>query len=371
MEQPEIPKDLEKPQIIQNPQRRKNWIIKSAFLVVVLFLGVFIYVKQNSAVRYEEITQNLPQNSGILPTPTPFLFEEMTVPFLRRKTYESNLSALEKVSENSSYTSYLTSYKSDGLNINGLITIPKGNTPIGGFPAIVFVHGYIPPKSYQTLVNYSSYVDYLAKNGFVVFKIDLRGHAKSEGDPGGSYYSSDYIVDVLSAYSALQASDFVDPKAIGLWGHSMAGNVVARSLAAKPDIPAVVIWAGAVYTYKDFQDYGISDNSYQSPPQDTQRQRRRKLLFDTYGQFSQDSEFWKQIPMTNYLTDIKGAISLNHAVNDNVVDIRYSRGLSEILDKTNIVHELNEYPSGGHNLLGNTFVLAMDNTVEFFRENLK
>lgn len=359
------------PEVLENPSNRKKWVIALVAVTLVLLLGLVLYTKQNNQVVYEEIAQSLTQNRGLIPTPTPFMFEEITIPYLREKSYQSNLAALEKVSENSSYTSYLTSYTSDGLRINGLITIPKSNTPNGGFPAIVFVHGYISPKTYQTLVNYSSYVDYLAKSGLVVFKIDLRGHGNSEGTPGGAYYSSDYIIDTLNAYSALQTADFVNSKKIGLFGHSMAGNIVSRSIAAKPDIPAVVIWAGAGYTYKDLQNYGISDNSYQPPSQDTERQRKRKLLFDTYGQFSQNSQFWKLIPATNYLNDFKGAISLNHAVDDNVVNIKYSRGLNEILNKTNISHELNEYPTGGHNLAGNTFNLAMQNTVEFFRKYLK
>src|SRR5690606_8606887 len=105
----------------------------------------------------------------------------------------------------------------------------------------------------------------LARNGFVVFKIDLRGHAESEGEAGGGYYGSDYVVDTLNARAALASSDFVNPKKIGHWGHSMAGNVTSRALAAMPEIPAVTIWGGAVYTYSDMQKYGIDDNSYRPP----------------------------------------------------------------------------------------------------------
>ncbi len=357
-------------EIYKNSSKRRRVIIGSVAIILILLLGLVIYTKQNKTA-YQEITQDLTQSGGIIPSPTPFLFQEMTIPYLRERLYDSNLAALEKVSDNTNYSSYLTSFDSDGLQVNGLITIPKGEEPENGFPAIVFVHGYIPPKSYQTLSNYSSYVDYLAKNGFVVFKIDLRGHGKSEGEPGGSYYSSDYIIDVLNAYNALQNSDFVNPKNIGLWGHSMAGNVLLRALAAKPDIPAVAIWAGAVYTYKDLQEYRISDNSYQPPSGVSERQRKRQILFDTYGQFSDNSSFWQQIPATNYLSKIKGAISLHHAVDDNVVNIGYSRNLNEILNKTLITHELNEYPNGGHNLSGSVFNTAMQNTVEFFNKYLK
>jgi dipeptidyl aminopeptidase/acylaminoacyl peptidase len=211
----------------------------------------------------------------------------------------------------------------------------------------------------------------LARNGFVVFKIDLRGHGSSEGEPGGGYYSSDYVIDGLSARAALASSDFVDPDRIGFWGHSMAGNVVMRVLAARPEIPAVVMWAGAGYTYQDLREIGIDDNSYQPPPSDSARQRKRRELFASHGQFDLNSEFWKQVVPTNYLSDIRGAIQLDHAVDDNVVSIEYSRNLDKVLDATSIPHELNELPSGGHNITGSSFTTAMQKTVEFFKVYLK
>jgi len=202
----------------------------------------------------------------------------------------------------------------------------------------------------------------------VVFKIDLRGHDDSEGEAYGAYYSESYVVDTLNAYSALRDADFVDPNRVGLWGHSMAGNVVFRSLAAQPDIQKVVIWAGAVYTYEDFADYRISDNSYQPPPQASERRKRREELFNTYGEFDPESDFWQQIPGTNYLNDTKGAVQIHHATNDNVVKIGYSRNLMSILDETNIAHELFEYSSGGHNMTGSSFTLAMQRSADFFKK---
>ncbi len=205
----------------------------------------------------------------------------------------------------------------------------------------------------------------------MIFKIDLRGHGNSEGEPGGGYYSADYIIDTLNARAALQTSDFVNPGAVGLWGHSMAGNVIARALAAQPEIPAIVIWAGAVYTYTDFSEFRIEDNSYQPPPSDSPSRKRRNEMFEKYGQFDPNSSFWKLVPMTNYLNDIKGVIQINHAIDDSVVDIRYSRNLNRLLDEALISHEFNEYPSGGHNFIGEAFNSAMQNTVEFFKKHLK
>ncbi|MBI2029643.1 alpha/beta hydrolase, partial [Candidatus Gottesmanbacteria bacterium] len=122
-------------------------------------------------------------------SPTPFPFEEITIPYLRQRNYQSQFSDLQFTYKGSNYTAYLASFDSDGFKINGLLTKPDSDRPENGWPAIIFIHGYIPPSTYSTLDNYYDYVDYLAENGFIVFKIDLRGHASSEGEASGAYYS--------------------------------------------------------------------------------------------------------------------------------------------------------------------------------------
>lgn len=343
-------------------------------LVALLILGGIagLYVINNSAKRDINISpKELVGAVMVSPSPSPFPFQEMTVPYLRNRGYESKLGELEKYADNGSFSSYLTSFSSDGLKINGLLTQPHGVQPSGGWPAIVFVHGYIPPSTYRTTEKYGDYVNFLARNGFVVFKIDLRGHGDSEGEPGGGYYSSDYVIDVLSAYSALQNSGFVNPQKIGIWGHSMAGNVVLRSVAAKPDIPVVVIWAGAGFTYSDLVQYRIMDLSYRPQPSDSERQRKRQQLRELYGDPDPNNWFWKLVIPTNYLNDFKGAIQLDHAVDDQTVNVDYSRNLNRILNETTIPHEYNEFPNGDHNITNPSFVPAMEKTVDFFEEYLK
>mgnify|MGYP003818929331 CR=1 FL=1 len=57
----------------------------------------------------------------------------------------------------------------------------------------------------------------------------------------------------------------------------------------------------------------------------------------------------------------------HHAVDDTTVDIGYSRNLNTILNQTDIIHELFEYQSGGHNISGASFNQAMNRTVEFLK----
>jgi dipeptidyl aminopeptidase/acylaminoacyl peptidase len=342
------------------------------FFIFIFFISVYcgyFYYKNN----FVPLKIQPPNLTGIIhlkpsSSPTQFLFQETTIPYLRNQKFESALEELKKISDNGQYENYLTSYTSDGLKINALLTKPKIEKPQNGFPAVIFIHGYIPPKQYQTLSNYSAYVDFLARRNLVVFKLDLRGHGESEGEASGAYYSGDYIIDILNAYQALKNTDFVDTDKISLWGHSMGGNVVLRTLAAKPEIKKGVIWAGAVYTYSDMQKYRIADASYQPPPDDTNRQRRRKLLFDTYGEFDPNHQFWKKVPATNYLDGLNFSLQLHHAINDNVVNIGYSRDLAQILDNFGIKYELFEYPNGGHNIEGTSFSQAMQKTAEFLAE---
>jgi len=357
------------------PSNAKNKGAVSLVLVIVILLLINIVffrllfkggnVKSKITELPKKILSYSPKPS---PTPEPFAFQELTIPFLKTREYKSKLNDLELISENENYNTYLTSYDSDDLEINGLLTVPSGDAPKNGHPAIVFVHGYIPPTTYRTTEKYVDYVNFLAKNGFVVFKIDLRGHDKSEGDAFGAYYSGGYVVDTLNAHSALQVADFVNKDQVHLWGHSMAGNVVFRALAASPSVKKIVIWAGAVYTYDDFSEFSISDGSYQPPPQESARTQYRDELFDTYGRFDSGSEFWSQVPATNYLDDISAEIQIHHAVNDSVVSIDYSRNLLEVLEETNIKGRLYEYSSGGHNIESPSFTTAIQRTADFLKQ---
>lgn len=341
-------------------------------------LGTFEIIKEIRVDSYPLSTLmrntgervQIPENTSQDISESTLAFQELTIPYLRQREYKSQLTALEPVGRASTHNSFITKYDSDGFAIQGLITQPTGEMPANGWPAIVFVHGYIPPTQYRTLERYQDYVNFLARNGFVVFKIDLRGHGESEGEPGGAYYSSDYVIDTLNAVAALQSSNFVNPQKIGLWGHSMAGNVVLRSLAAQPNLKAGVIWAGAGFSYEDLQEFGIDDNSYRPPSPESPRQQQRQQLFETHGRFSPDNPFWQQVAPTNYLSDFSGAIQLHHAVNDTVVDVAYSQNLAEILSTQNIPHELYTYQSGGHNIDGSSFTTAMNRSVEFFKTRL-
>lgn len=314
-----------------------------------------------------------------IPTATGITFpfgQELTIAYLREMQITgSEITIEEKLSPGSNYLRYLASYLSQGNKIYGLLTMPSGDPPPGGFKAVVFNHGYIPPDAYNTLERYAAYVDYLARSGFVVFKIDYRGHGQSQGYPSGSYFSPGYTIDAISALKSLQTLDYVDPEGIGMWGHSMAGNLVLRAMLVEPAIKAGVIFAGAVYSYEDFLTYGISDNTYRPPateenPPGNEQLTSSRIIYETYGWPDLDTPYWQAVSLTANLSYLGSPIQIHHAENDPVVNIGYSYELAEQLQIHGKPYEFYIYEGGGHNLISPYFDQAMLRTVQFFQDNL-
>ncbi len=186
------------------------------------------------------------------PTATEELFpqHELQIEVERQRSYPgSEITFEQTLAPGANYDQYLVSYMSDGYKIKALMTIPQGTQPESGWPAIVFNHGYIDPAIYQTTERYVAYVDTIARNGYVVLKIDFRGHGNSDGSEviGGGYGTPGYTDDALNALTSLQNYPDVDPNRIGMWGHSMGGQVTLRAMVVSEDIKAGVIWGGVVF----------------------------------------------------------------------------------------------------------------------------
>jgi dipeptidyl aminopeptidase/acylaminoacyl peptidase len=305
-------------------------------------------------------------------TAEPFeIGSDLTIDALRDIDIQGSEITLEQQLANGfNYSQYIASYVSEGNKIYGLLTIPFGEPPEGGFKAIVFNHGYIPPTSYVTTERYVAYVGTLASHGFVVFKIDMRGHGISEGEPTGTYFSPAYTIDAIAAFKSLQTLDFVDPDGIGMWGHSMAGNLVLRAMEVEPGIKAGVIWAGAVYSYDDFTTYRISDPS--GPPSDviTPSRLRGQELREAYGEPNSAEPFWQAVSLTEHIDYLESPLQLHHATDDPVVNVGYSRDLVSVLQAHDKVYEFYEYEGGGHDIDVPYFNTAMERTIAFFDKYL-
>jgi dipeptidyl aminopeptidase/acylaminoacyl peptidase len=296
----------------------------------------------------------------------------LSIEYLRQQDYSlSKLVIEEQLSEEDTYSRSIASYESEGLTQFGLLAIPEGVPPAEGWPAIVFNHGYIPPQEYRTTEKYVAYLDGFAKQGYVVFKPDYRGHGNSEGVASGGYGSPDYTIDVLNALSAVKKLPEVDENRVGMWGHSMGGHITLRAMAVDPTIKAGVIWGGVVGSYQDYWDlwWGKRPTPTASPaPGD--RGYWRGQLAARYGDFSANPDFWNSISVTSELESIQGVVQLHHAKGDETVPVELSQRFYERMRSAEVTGELFIYEGDNHNLSEN-FSTAMKRSVDFFDNHVK
>jgi len=298
----------------------------------------------------------------------------LSIDAMRQKSYPgSDIVIEETLPPGSNYDRFIASYKSDNLKIYGLLTIPQGKIPDGGWPAIIFNHGYIPPEQYVTTEKYIAYLDYFARSSYVVFKPDYRGHGKSEGEPEGAYYSPAYTTDVLNAASSIKKYKDVNPNKIGMWGHSLGGNLVLRSMVVSKDIKAGVIWAGVVGTYTELMNKWTRTMPWQPSPREAASHLRsiRTRLQQQFGTPNENPVFWKSIDPRYFIQDISGPLQIHHGSNDEQVPSLFSKSLTDDLKKTDKKVEFYEYTGGDHNLSSPNFEVAIQRSLEFFDKYLK
>ncbi|MCA9875705.1 MAG: alpha/beta fold hydrolase, partial [Anaerolineales bacterium] len=267
----------------------------------------------------------------------------LQIEVMRQRSYPGSEIIVEQTLEpEETYNRYVVSYQSDGYKIYALMTVPNGAKPDTGWPVIVFNHGYVRPSWYSTTGNYVPYMDMLARSGYIVFKSDYRGHGHSDGEEtvGGGYGLPDYTVDVLNAVASLKAYPDVDPHRIGMWGHSMGGQITLRAMVVSEDIKAGVIWSGVVAPYSEIiarwdftRSPDFSPEMIDSLTATPQASAGNWLLnfsgwvneFTTkYGNPDENPAFWDTISPNSYLADLSGPIQLHHSITDEMVPLAWS-----------------------------------------------
>jgi dipeptidyl aminopeptidase/acylaminoacyl peptidase len=295
----------------------------------------------------------------------------MSIQALRDGDFQGSDIVIEsELDRGANYRRFYAYYFSEGLKIYALLTVPDGEPPEGGFPAIVFNHGYIPPDIYKTTERYIAYVDLIARAGYIVFRIDYRGHDNSEGTPSGAYSNPGYAVDVLNAVASIKRFSLANPNKIGMWGHSMGGYLTLRSMVVSPDVKAGVIWAGVVGSYPDLINYWRRNNPNITPSPSSVSRGWRQGWIDMYGSPEENPEFWNAVSSNSYLTDLSGPIQLHHGTADSDVPYILSDLLWQQIKNVNGEVELYKYEGDNHNI-SNYFGQAMSRTIEFYDRYLK
>lgn len=338
------------------------------YIVVALLLGAALYIL-STRQSVKNTLLKTPKQSASPPSVSSV---PLSIEYMRQQKYPgSDITIEEQLPPGSNYDRYLTSYQSDGLKIYALLTVPQGTPPTGGWPVIIFNHGYIPPAEYQTTERYIAYTDAFSRNGYVLFRPDYRGHGNSEGTPEGGYYSPAYTIDVLNAVASVKKYPGVNPAKIGMWGHSMGGHITLRSMVTTKDVKAGVIWAGVVANYEDLANNWRRSRPFM-PSQREQITRRpgRQSLIAKYGDFQANPHFWQSIAPISFVKDVSGPIQIHHGTADEEVPVLFSERLRDALKEEGKPVEMYTYEGDDHNVSQN-LGLALERSVAFFDRYLK
>jgi pimeloyl-ACP methyl ester carboxylesterase len=124
-------------------------------------------------------------------------------------------------------------------------TLTKPETP-GPHPVVVLVSGSGAQDRDETLFGHRPFLviaDALTRRGIAVVRYDDRGWAESTGDPNGT--TKDFASDALAVLRFVAARDDIDPKRVGIIGHSEGAMIAPMLAAAHPDeIAFIVMLAG-------------------------------------------------------------------------------------------------------------------------------
>jgi fermentation-respiration switch protein FrsA (DUF1100 family) len=175
----------------------------------------------------------------------------------------------------------------------------------------------------------------------------------------------------LSGIDSIKKYPKANPGKIGMWGHSMGGQISLRVSEVSPDIKAVVIWSGVVGSLNDVIYNWQGKVSYKPEALDLYlRNLGLSELLAKYGSPSQNPDFWNGIDPVSNLNFINSPFQLHTGLSDNQVPPSFSKELYNKLVDSKKTAEYYEYPGANHDI-NQSFSLAMKRTIEFFGKYLK
>lgn len=269
----------------------------------------------------------------------------LSIPALRARRFPPSEIRLHKVAaRHDDYTSYVMSYTSDGLHVTGMATIPAGQGP---FPVVLLNHGYVLPSQYATGVGTRVMADALGQRGVVTLATDYRGLGGSQDDTRLNMGARlEFVIDVLNLASA--AREFPEAQAgrIGMWGHSLGGELAIRAGVVDPSIGPIALWAPLSVWIDDISAY------YRVPTSRSSDQLRAALSAG------------------NYLEGLTGPVDIHQGADDLAVNPAWASKLRLAMQEAGVVSNLYLYPGVGH-LLNASAQTVVRNSADFLRRNLQ
>ncbi|MGL2967132.1 alpha/beta hydrolase family protein [Flavobacterium sp. XGLA_31] len=135
-----------------------------------------------------------------------------------------------------------TNPKADNITLSGTLSLPKKE---GVFAAVILISGSGPQNRDEELLGHKPFLvlaDDLTRHGIAVLRYDDRGVAQSKGN-FKTATTADFASDVQSALDYLKTRKEINPKKIGLLGHSEGGLIAPMVAAESKDVRFIALLA--------------------------------------------------------------------------------------------------------------------------------
>jgi dipeptidyl aminopeptidase/acylaminoacyl peptidase len=129
---------------------------------------------------------------------------------------------------------------SDGLDITGYLTLPKG-LPAKNLPLIVHPHG--GPWARDSF-GYDTFAQFLSNRGYAVLQANFRGstgYGKKFLNAGNGEWGRKMQDDLTWGVNALVAAGIADPARVGITGGSYGGYATLAGVAFTPHVYAAAV----------------------------------------------------------------------------------------------------------------------------------
>jgi uncharacterized protein len=133
--------------------------------------------------------------------------------------------------------------KEPGIKLAGTLTFPASGGP---FPAALLITGSGAQNRNEEIMGHKPFLvlaDSLTRRGIAVLRVDDRGVGGSSAGPPTAT-SLSYAQDVLAGVEYLKSRMEINPRRIGLIGHSEGGMIAPIVASQSQDVAFVVLMAG-------------------------------------------------------------------------------------------------------------------------------
>lgn len=221
-------------------------------------------------------------------------------------------------------------YKSDNLNVIGILAKPAVIEQHSKLPVIIYCRGGNEDSRKVSVVSIKDIFYPLVQNGYLVIASQYRGNDGGEGkdEVGGAD-----VQDILALFNTLKSIDYVDHNNIFMIGFSRGPINIYQSLKAGKKPNAVASIAGVADLIQFDQEFPASKEKLQS--------LILKRLEDYHVEYQKRSVIcWPEA--------IQVPILLLHGNNDTIVNISQSQRLYTLLKQNDTPCKLITYPKGDH-----------------------